>query len=277
MEFYFAKINILPSLFATELPKEDFFFLGLKSGQSTQVHERQFMLADIQKIEVNQKIFFYGRLNKYGITDIEQMNVAEQKTDKVHVEQAIIGYSHFIIEIRENILAYSTNKQISNAQFLKQFEEIFNFGIQSIETSVEINPIKDNYSFYEKLQQLSEIKEISLAIIPTNPDADDIIRDIDEKLKKQNVRQKTILYLSKPGGIQLDEEIKKNSVYTDKGYGRGRALGKDKNGRSIKIYSKRTDKQRKSTSISIDDAGVYGLIEKLDKQIEQKKLGNEKD
>ncbi len=151
---------------------------------------------------------------KYDDVDEETINTGSQKTEEQKVEDKIIAKSHFIIDISENIVLYTEVKNhISKTTFLKIFSDLLTMGLADKGVNVELNAITDVYTFYETLSKLNKINSLKLTIYPTNPYPDDIIKELDEKLKSQQVRKKTISYKAKPAGLKLDAYSNKESVY----------------------------------------------------------------
>jgi len=264
LEFYYAKVSILNLLFTEKITTYDLLLHGLSSKKIVEKRNKKFIFGDIESLKVNDNQYIYGKVIKYADIAEETINIEFKKTVEQVVDDKIIAKSHFVIDLKENIVLYTEVKNhINKNSFLEIFLDLLSAGLRDKEAEVELNAINDIYTFFESLNTLSKINYLRLAVYPTNPFPSDIIKEMDDKLKNQKVKRKVISYRAKPEGLIIDDEIKNESIYVDIGYGSGFAEGEDINGQPKKIYSKKSEKQKKTKPISFDN-GLSGLLEEID-------------
>lgn len=269
LELYQAKLNIMPMMFAEVAPKEDILLFGLQSPKIIENRNRKFMFANVEKASINGSIYMYGTVVKYADVTEEVANEETHQVDNTLVDDKIIAKSHFIIDLLENVIFYSEVKNhINKNSFINIFSDLLNAGLHEKNIEVELIAINESYSFIKQLESYFKIVELELTVFPTNPFPGDIIKEMDEKLKAQGVKKKIIKYKAKEPGLIIDEDIRKESTYTDIGYGKGYALCEDKDGKRKKIYSKKSEKQKKTKPISFDK-GPFGLMEELSNLLER--------
>jgi hypothetical protein len=278
MEYYFAKIVFETHLNAPRENNIDVLKKGLESKRITTYRDAKFIFSRINYHTVESNNYVSGQLIKYSDTAFEAVD--NETLDIVTNEErnSVIAKCHFIIDLKENILLYSEAKShINRLSFISRFVDLVNQGLSDSFAFVEVNPITENYTFIEGLKMLEKVSYLRLAITPTNPDADEIIKDMDNTLKHQRVQKKHIIFEGTNEGINLDDkEIRETTVYTDTGYGRGVGHGLDKNGKVRKIYSHKTERQVKTPPIktSINDMGE--LLSELDKLLRDREERNGK-
>ncbi|MCF8448822.1 MAG: hypothetical protein K9G49_03025 [Taibaiella sp.] len=273
MELFFAKLTYSETLFIeNRLSNKELILLALTNASIAKYKKSQFIFIDIEPYSVGGNDFIYGKLAKYG--DIEEtiVNTESQKTESVLVEDKIIAKCHFIIDFSENYLLYTdVVNHINKNSFIEKFNDLIASGASETGYNIDARAINEVYTFYKKIEELKEIIQIELTIIPTNPNAIDIIQGVDKKLKLQNLKEKVIKYKGKKGGIQLDEEIKANTIYADVGYGTGKAIGIDKNNKRVTVYSKKSERQKRTPSFDSANLNGYGIVEKINKLLDDLK------
>lgn len=272
MEFYFSKLNFQSSLFAKiDISQKDQLLLGLTKTNNLETYRNtHFSFIECEEVIIKNSVFIYGKLVKFADKEESIINTSINKTESVIVPDKIIAKSYFIIDLRENYLIYSDVKNhINNKSFLERFNILINKGISELNSSIVANPISEMYAFYERLNRLKSILEIDLKIVPTNPNPFDIIEQVDSILKKQNLKEKHIVYKAKQGGINLDDEIITNTLYTDTGYGTGKAIGIDSNNNQVKIYTHKSEKQKRITLPDIRDMGVKEIVESIESIVDK--------
>lgn len=268
MEFYYAKLIINPQMNAIIQSKSDLILEGLKTEKVEMFKNAIYKVVDVDEYKIDGRDYIYGAMIKYKDVEEPIYNEKEKQVQSSIVENKVLAYATFVVFLKENLVLFSEVKEhINRVSFMDRLTNILTMGLQSKFVDIDINPISEKYAFYNAIVGMHKIKEISLTIAPTNPSADDIIKDLDNQLKAQNLKSKKTVYKGKEGGIIMDTEIKSNTVYTDVGYGVGSAIGEDKDGNQIKLYSKKSDKQRKTYPIDTSRDIGY-VIEDLDKLLE---------
>ncbi|GAB3890064.1 hypothetical protein [Spirosoma agri] len=275
MDFYFAKLNYNKTLFYTgkEADLIDVVVKALNNSGTIHFRSSPFTFADVEIIEHKGVQMIIGKLVKYRDEEDTTMDVPNQKTKSQTVLDKVFAQSNFIIEFKENILLYNENKNIAKASFIDRFNQLITKGLINYNLAYECEaiPIHDNYSFYESLQKLKTVFYLELTIHPTNPYPIDLIQDIDKKLNTQNVSQKKTKYKAKKGGLNInDEEIKNNSIYTDVGYGIGKAMGETKSGKQITISSTKSERQKKANIDEFNSMRPFEIIDQINKLIDEK-------
>jgi hypothetical protein len=205
-------------------------------------------------------------LVKWGDVEVGRVNIETHKSDPILLEDKIIAESTFVIDFSENYLLYTeATNHIHSDGFIDRFNDLVKQGAIDINYEMSAQPITEIYTFYEELEKMAEITEIKLTIFPTNPFPHKVIETMDAKLNEENLSKKTTKFVGKPGGIKLSEEIKNTSVYADIGYGYASAKGRDKNGKPIYIYSKKTKKQKKTPTIDNDGLEPKSIVSGIKK------------
>lgn len=270
MEFYYSKLTYFQNL-GEVVSQYDLLIDVIKNIKPTIYRSNPYTVIDIEEHLIGKKRFVSGRLVKFNDREESVVDVTNQKTTQVNIQDKLIAEALFIVDFEENILMYHENKaHINKNSFIDRFNEIIYSGLSKMGSfySIELNSIKENYAFYERLQKLDIITVLTLSIVPTNPDPTDLIAGIDQKLKKQNLKKKTTKYTAKQGGLVLDEEIRAESLYTDMGYGQGRAEGEE-NGRSVVIHSKRSEKQKKETLPDLEN--MHDIVTKIEELLKKRR------
>lgn len=270
MDFYLAKLNFEQTLFSnSNLSYKDIIVKSLKSisNKTTYRNGNYIIIEVVDKIPSNANLV-YGKLVKYADISESTVNADKGETEQILVEDKIIASCHFVIDLEENNLAYTIVKNhINNKSFIERFNSL----ISKEESNYIIyaNPINEIYDFRQRLAALKSISEIELTIRPTNPSPMEIIQGVDGALKRENLKEKKIVYKGKESGIIVDEEIETNSVYVDIGYGRGKATGYNKSGAFEKIFSHKSEKQKRITSGDIRNMSGLEIAEQINNIIKQ--------
>lgn len=275
MILYYAKLNFSVQVITNPHDENyttiDYFKELFENSKPVILRGSPFVFTNTELFEIDGANYFVGKVTKYADKDERTIDPSTRLESEVTVENKILAEVLFIIDFSENILLYTENKQhINKNSFIGKFNSLIEASSEKLPFNCFAIKINERYAFYSALKSLDLVYELILKIRPTNPNPTEIIAQVDSKLKSLNVLEKTTKYLAKRGGLRVDDnEIETNSIYTDIGYGIGKAKG-IKDGRDVTIESSRGDKQR---NIKIDERIQSGLelARKVHELINEKK------
>jgi hypothetical protein len=133
---------------------------------------------------------------------------------------------------------------ISIHTFRRKFSILFEQNHDNFFTEFSISPIKEQYSFIEKIKTFKSVKRIAITLFPSNPNYADRWKSIDERLRRNEIdKLREIQETKKPNAsIKVDEETESKFMMSEDGYGECDAFGITENGEEKRISTK--DRQK---------------------------------
>jgi hypothetical protein len=226
--------------------KFDFLLNGLKNEASTTYRNYVYRFFDTEVFEFEGKDFIAGHLVKYNPEDMEE--VVDETTRKLRDENLrnkVEGKARFIIDPSSSILMFfEVSNVISKNTFIDKFCKLFEGNHGNYFTQFYISPIKEQYSFIEKVRSFKAVKKIVITLFPSNPNFADRWKSIDERLRRNNIsKYKEIQENTKPESqIIVDEETESKFLMSEDGYGKSDATGITENGEEKTISTKDSEK-----------------------------------
>lgn len=226
--------------------KFDFLLNGLKNEASTTYRNYVYRFFDTEVFEFEGKDYIAGHLVKYNPEDMEE--VVDETTRKLRDENLrnkVEGKARFIIDPSSSILMFfEVSNVIAKNTFIDKFCKLFEQNHGNYFTQFYISPIKEQYSFIEKVRSFKAIKKIVITLFPSNPNFADRWKSIDERLRKNNINKyKEIQENTKPESqIIVDEETESKFLMSEDGYGKSDATGINENGEEKTISTKDSEK-----------------------------------
>lgn len=209
--------------------KFDFLLNGLKNDARINYRSFIYRFFDTEVFELDGKDYIAVHLVKYNPDDMEEVvDEATKKLRDENLRNKVVGKARFIIDPSSSILMFSEvsniiSKNIFNKKFCSLFEE--NHG--NYFTEFYISPIKEQYSFIEKVHSFKSIKKIAITLFPSNPNFAERWRNIDERLRRNNIKKykETQENIKPEESIIIDEETESKFLMSEDGYGESNASG----------------------------------------------------
>lgn len=226
--------------------KFDFLLNGLKNEAQTNYRSFIYRFFDTEEFQLDGKEYIAGQLVKYNPEDIEE--VVDDLTKKLRDENLrnkVIGKARFIIDPSSSILMFfEVPNVIVKNNFIDKFCKLFELNHGGFFTEFHIAPIKEQYSFIERVQKFKAIKKIVITLFPSNPNYAERWRNIDERLRRNNINKyKEIQENTKPeANILIDEETESKFLMSEDGYGESTASGINEEGIEKTISTKNSEK-----------------------------------
>jgi len=209
--------------------KFDFLLNGLKNEAMTSFRNYVYSFFDTEVFVFEGKEYIAGQLVKYNPDEVEE--VVDEETKKIRDENLrnkVIGKAKFIIDPSSSILMFSEIPNvIATNNFIDKFHKLFELNHDNFFTEFHIVPIKEQYSFIEKVHQFRVIRKISIILFPSNPRFAERWRIVDERLRRNNIEKyREIQENAKPEAkIIIDEETESKFLMSEDGYGESKASG----------------------------------------------------
>ena len=226
--------------------KFDFLLNGLKNEASATYRNYVYRFFDTEVFKYEGKDYIAGHLVKYNPEDIEE--VVDESTRKLRDENLrnkVEGKARFIIDPSSSILMFfEVSNVITKNTFIDKFCKLFQQNHGNYFTQFYISPIKEQYSFIEKVRSFKAIKKIMITLFPSNPNFADRWKSIDERLRRNNINKyKEIQENTKPESqIIVDEETESKFLMSEDGYGKSDATGINEKGEEKTISTKDSEK-----------------------------------
>ena len=218
----------------------------MKNEASATYRNYVYRFFDTEVFKYEGKDYIAGHLVKYNPEDIEE--VVDESTRKLRDENLrnkVEGKARFIIDPSSSILMFfEVSNVITKNTFIDKFCKLFQQNHGNYFTQFYISPIKEQYSFIEKVRSFKAIKKIMITLFPSNPNFADRWKSIDERLRRNNINKyKEIQENTKPESqIIVDEETESKFLMSEDGYGKSDATGINEKGEEKTISTKDSEK-----------------------------------
>lgn len=250
--------------------KVQFLMDGLISKSATSHNKHAYKLIDVEL----KNNYISGYLIKYDPYSEDEVFDEESETLSTDgILNKVVAKSFFIIDHKESLLIYEiVPNQITKPTFTNRFRELFIDNHKEKRTAFfDISEIVEQYTFLEKVKSLKEIDRISLILVPSNPRFADRWKDVDERLRENNIgRYQEVQQTKNRGGIIVDEETEDKILMSEDGYGTATVKGIDQNGVPTILTTK--NKERVVTADvprNIVDQGIVSVVNYLSKIIQK--------
>lgn len=149
----------------------------------------------------------------------------------------------FVIDPSENLIIFNQRDKVRHANFREAFRKGYNAHMK-IDDGLEINLIKDTRDLNEVLEGAHRVFEAKFELVPTNPDADPVMQNIDDHIQEMLANALTLIAES-DRNLKIDEELLQAARrMCEKGYGDYEYSYEDENGNEDTFES---DEQARAT------------------------------
>jgi hypothetical protein len=147
---------------------------------------------------------------------------------------------------------------------VSRFIELFELNHDNFFVEFSISPIKEQYSFVERIQLFRAVKKISITLYPSNPNFAERWQSIDERMRRNNVtKYKETQENNRTGEhLVIDEETESKFLMSEDGYGVSSATGIDENGNENTITTEEGNKHI-STNVNSSMESVSEILQYL--------------
>ncbi len=235
--------------------KQEFLLKGLENIQKIESRNLVYRFSSVSTFDTKSNIFITGYLVKYKPEDEEE--VYNEISDSVQTEKLsnkMLGRSRFLIHPASSIIIF---KEIPNTfpmkAFIDKFTALFEKNHGGFMTEIYLEPIKEQYSFIERLKSFKKIEKIEITLFPSNPNYGERWKSIDQRLRNNNITKFKETQENKKtnASIIIDEETENKFLMSEDGYGEAKASGIDNTGENVKISTK---KSAKNISLNVDSS-----------------------
>lgn len=260
--FFFSRYHIATGKDMQD--KVDFLLTGVRNDATTDYRGFLYKFFDSEVITWDGKEFITGHLVKYNPDDVEK--VVNEETMKIideDVKNKVVGMARYIIDTSSSVIMYcEIPGVISKETFIKRFVELFETNHDNFFTEFSISPIKEQYSFIERIKMFKAVKKITITLFPSNPNYADRWRNIDERLRSNHItKYREVQENNKIGeNIIIDEETESKFLMSEDGYGVSNAAGIDENGQENAISTEDTNKHV-ALPVNVDLNNVVDVLQ----------------
>lgn len=217
--------------------KADFIESTLNANVFVEEKSYKYMFSEVERFSSENSVFFTAFLLKYRPREEhEVVNDSNGKTEKVQVPNEIIGRGRFILESKTGLLAYTVQgSRITRNSFVNRFTSLFEKAHNNFFVEARIDTIEDRGNFGERLATMLRIERIRVVLRPSNPNSDKLWKELDERLKNEQVGKYSEQYDAKKEGpsIKVDKAIQERIAMSEDGYGITTASGKNQNNENV--------------------------------------------
>lgn len=226
--------------------KVDFILTGLRNDASVPDRGFLYKFFNSEIVVFNNIEYITGELVKYDPERVEE--VVDDcdmtlKSEKLH--NKVVAKVRYIIDPTSSMLVhFEVPNMISLSNFRKKFQLLFEQNHDNFFTEISLSPIKEQYSFIEKIKAFKALKKISITLYPSNPNFAERWRNIDERMRRNCVdKYRETQENQKPNAnIIIDEETENKFLMAEDGYGECDAYGINDIGEEKHISTKDTVK-----------------------------------
>lgn len=243
-KLYFSRYHISTGKDLSD--KLDFILIGLRNDASNSDRGFLYKFFNCEIVEFNGTEYVAGELVKYNPDESEDVVDDETMTIKsANIHNRVVARAKYIIDPTSSVLMhFEVPNLISINTFRKKFSTLFEQNHDNFFTEFSISPIKEQYSFIEKIKTFKSVKRIAITLFPSNPSYADRWKSIDERLRRNEIdKLREIQETKKPNAsIKVDEETESKFMMSEDGYGECDAYGISENGEEKRISTK--DRQK---------------------------------
>lgn len=243
-KLYYSRYHISTGKDLTD--KLDFILTGLRNDASVSDRGFLYKFFNSEIVEFNNVEYVTGELVKYNPDDSEEVvddDTMTIKNESIH--NKVVARARYIIDPTSSILMhFDVPKVISIANFRRKFSRLFEQNHDNFFTEFSLSPIKEQYSFIEKIKLFKSVKRISITLYPSNPNYADRWKDIDERMRRVGIdKYKETQETKKPNAsITVDNDTENKFLMSEDGYGECDAFGITENGEERLISTKDNQK-----------------------------------
>jgi hypothetical protein len=243
-KLYFSRYHIATGKDLTD--KLDFILTGLRNDASDSDRGFLYKFFNSEIVEFEGIEYVTGELVKYNPDENEDVVDDETMTIKsANIHNRVVARARYIIDPTSSVLMhFEVPNLISIHTFRRKFSILFEQNHDNFFTEFSISPIKEQYSFIEKIKTFKSVKRIAITLFPSNPNYADRWKSIDERLRRNEIdKLREIQETKKPNAsIKVDEETESKFMMSEDGYGECDAFGITENGEEKRISTK--DRQK---------------------------------
>ncbi|MEQ9230981.1 MAG: hypothetical protein RIF46_09865, partial [Cyclobacteriaceae bacterium] len=211
--------------------KVDFLLTGLRNDASISDRGFVYKFFNSQIHDYHGIEFISGQLVKYNPNDLEE--VVDDETMSLrdeNVRNKVVAKALYIIDTSSSILMhFEVPNLISKESFRKKFCQLFERNHDNFFTEFALSPIKEQYSFVEKIKTFKSIKRVNITLYPSNPNFSDRWQEIDERLRSNDIAKYREIQenLNPESSIKIDDQTESKFLMSEDGYGDSNATGVD--------------------------------------------------
>lgn len=185
---------------------------------------------------------FKNTFCEYKRMTIRKPNTYKSRSNE-YIPDVITGKSRFYLLEKSHIIAYNPyGRIISPKAFCQTFVGVLMLSDDSLKIEAEIHPVNDEYEFINFINKMTTISNISLNLVPSNPNPRDIWKEMDDRLNDINAKSYSEKIEAKPNkSLIIDELTQSKIAMAQDGYGKVVAKGTDENGDSVEISTERKE------------------------------------
>lgn len=255
--FYFSRFNIEPVLKNQE-HKDKLIKKGLGYKSVAKEERFSYKFSDISETTITSKddkkeLFIVGYIVKFEpLARTEYVVEDGGNLETKDSPNVVISKVRFLLHKESSVLAFQEQAAISRNIFVSKFQDLFNENISEEDFFLELSNVNEEYVFTEKVLKLTNIKKVTIDLIPSNPQFRDRWKDIDNSLKERRIDKYKEVQTSKGDGlgIIIDEETKSKFTMAEDGYGEASVSGTLDG--SPKTISTREKEKQSTDAIAID-------------------------
>ncbi|KAF2341571.1 DUF4747 family protein [Flavobacterium tistrianum] len=244
-------------------PKKPFIIDGIKSVASEGFNNYSYKIVEVE-VKGSYIKGYLVKYDPYGRGEVVDESTGTVK--KGGMVNNIVAKSLFLVNIDEMIIAFEEVKNvISKTMFVRIFTNLFKNNHKGQNFEFFISSISEKYSFIEKAKKLTNIKRVSIRLVPSNPNNADLWRATDERMRDNGItKYREIQESSSDAGILLDNETIAKMAMSEDGYGFAEATGYDQQGDPITISTaKKSQEVTHTLPYSIEKSGIDNIINYL--------------
>lgn len=190
--YHFGRLNLIP-IFNSYSEKIKYVGGTLRRNRTIQKRNHTWRFSQIGEFydgpESTENLYYFGFLVKYK-GDTAEVVIPEtgEITDEA-IENAVAAKSRFILHVISGLVAYRpVANLISEAQFRANFEELFEESNDRFFIDAEIQVVEDRFQVQEILKGITRVSKIQFYLHPSNPNMDDIWKDVRQDLVETHTK-----------------------------------------------------------------------------------------
>ncbi len=226
--YYLGRLNIIS---AHSDGKKAFLLQGLTAPVTLPAKTYEYGFFKIEEVYHEDEEYFSRLLVKYRPS--EPSEVVDTDTRAIEGQEfrnQVRAKSRFFLHIKSGIIAYQVFGEITEKGFKKTFCNLLERAYDNLFIDAEIQTINHEVSFFDSLERLESISNVTIYLHPSNPSNRDIWRRQDERfheLELQTYKEEYKIKSHSNGSrAREDEEIKSKLHMASDGYGKATITGK---------------------------------------------------